>query len=253
VCLLSLDEQKNKYRALNDWFTTPLGGRVGEAMAHELMAVSHLLQGTTLLQLGVCGESQWLSSLTYRRKWLLTPCADAPEASLIASPNGLPLDRNSVDCIVAPFTMEAFKRDKNPLDEIDRVLNPMGYAVFFGVNPFSLWGGALYTGLLDCFGSNPAMLMSSLVLKQALLSRGYRQCKLSMFYYIPPVKQEFLLENFSFLNEMGKMIAPCPAGFYCLIVQKIQRSPPTLLQRAKRRRIAIRGEAVGLANSTHRS
>ena len=63
-----------------------------------------------------------------------------------------------------------------------------------------------------------------------MLHRGYVQCNLSSFYYIPPVSSESLLHKLEILNELGKMISPCPAGFYCLVVQKQHEIHPNLLQ-----------------------
>jgi hypothetical protein len=62
-----------------------------------------------------------------------------------------------------------------------------------------------------------------------MLYRGSRQCALSSFYYIPPVKNEWMINNLSFFNEMGKMIWPFPAGLYCFIAQKYEATPPSLL------------------------
>ena len=231
--ILSLDEQKNKYRALDDWFKTPQGRYVGEAWAECLMSASDRLHGASLLQLGVCGENPWLAPLSYRRQWLLTPCVGTLNASLVVSLTRLPLDRNSIDCIIAPLTMEAFGRDKNPLDEIDRVLKPMGHVVFFGINPLSMWGLALRLGYLSCFGDCSGMLMSPLMLKQSLFERGYCQCLFDTFYYIPPLKHSSMIEGLAFLNEMGKMVAPSPSGFYCLIVQKMQYCQPSRLVQVK--------------------
>lgn len=53
-----------------------------------------------------------------------------PSSTIITSYTQLPLDRNSIDCVIVPFAMEAFSHQKNPIDEIDRVLKPMGYAIF---------------------------------------------------------------------------------------------------------------------------
>ncbi len=47
----------------------------------------------------------------------------------------LPFKRDSIDCILAPLTLQCFNLNKNPIDEIDRVLKPMGYLVIFGTNP----------------------------------------------------------------------------------------------------------------------
>ncbi len=224
-----LDEQAAKYRALNNWFKTPQGSRVAQAFASELKAPSALFSGESLLQLGSCAENLWLPDLRFRYKWMISPCEESSRSALVSSLTSLPLDRDSVDCVIAPLTLEAFDHDKNPLDEIDRVLKPMGYVVFFGVNPWSFWGAGVRWGGVHCFGSAKGTLTSSLSLKNALISRGYSQCMLSSFYYIPPVANKALIHHMEFFNEMGKMIWPFPAGFYCFIAQKYQPASPSLL------------------------
>lgn len=224
-----LDEQANKYRALDHWFKSPQGSCVAHAFAEEIARVSEHLHGKKLLQLGSCGDNLWLSSLKFRHKWLVTPGVIPQKTSVIASLTMLPFERDSVDCVIAPLTLEAFTRNKNPIDEIDRILKPMGYVIFFGINPISFWGAALKWGGLSCFGPTKAMLTSSLSVKSMMLNRGYRQCALTSFYYIPPVRSEFWIKKLEFFNEMGKMIWPFPAGFYCYIVQKYQYRSPNLL------------------------
>ncbi|AHE67208.1 methyltransferase domain-containing protein [Legionella oakridgensis] len=226
---MALEEQAIKYRSLDDWFKTPQGVRVALAFASELKNFHSHLMGGTLLQLGSCGENLWLPSLRFQHKWIVTPYIDAQKASLNASLNGLPIDRNSIDCIIAPLTMEAFQRDKNPLDEMDRILKSMGYIIFLGINPWSFWGVSLKWRHLACFGGLSASLTSSFSVKRILMHRGYSQFVHTSFYYVPPVIQENLLRKLEFFNEMGKMIWPFPAGLYCLILQKQEPCSPLAL------------------------
>lgn len=212
-------DERNKYIALQSWFQTPQGHGVAQAFAAELTLNQLSLRGKYLLQLGDCGENPWLNALHYSYKWFLSPTVDAGN-SIRASITALPLERDSMDCVVAPLTMEASAQDKHPLDEIDRVLKSMGYVIFLGINPWSFWGASLRWGRLSCFAHATATLSSSLSLKHAMLARGYQQCMLSSFYYIPPIHQETWIHKLAFLNQMGKMVWPYPAGFYCLIMQK---------------------------------
>jgi SAM-dependent methyltransferase len=225
---LTLEEQITLYHALDQWFKTPHGLRVSHAFASGLKEMADLLGGKRLLQLGCCADNVWLSSLHFRNKWFVTPCESSNKSTLVASILSLPLERNSVDCVIAPFTLEVFGHDKNPIDEIDRVLKPMGYVIFLGINPWSFWGAALRFGA-STFGEFSGKLSSALTLKHAMLSRGYSQCMLSSFYYIPPVANKTLIHHLKFFNEIGKMIWPFPAGFYCLVVQKYQPASPNLI------------------------
>ena len=236
--MLCLDEQANKYRSLDEWFLTPQGEHVAQAFAAELKQVSGAFSGLNLLQLGACGDNRWLSSLKYRNQWVASPCVIPNKASMVTSLNLLPIDRERIDCVIAPLTLEAFSGNKNPIDEIDRILKPMGYAIFFGINPISFWGASLHWGHLACFGSFSSTLTSALTVKRAMFSRGYRQCALTSFYYIPPVTREFLIQKLGFFNEMGKMLWPFPAAFYCLIVQKYQPCHPSLVFEAAERALS---------------
>lgn len=221
-----LDEQIIQYTALDAWFSSPQGARVAVAFSEELNAMGEHFIGDHLLQMGCCGENPWLDGLYCRHKWIADPRPVLGKTSVLSSMSLLPIARDSMDCVIAPLTMEAIGRHKNPLDEIDRILKPMGFAVFFGVNPCSFWGAACRWG---AFGLNQPALLSSFSVKRMMMQRGYRQCAFSSFYYIPPVTHPFLIKNLSFFNEMGKMIWPFPAGFYCLIVQKYQACSPSLL------------------------
>lgn len=225
---MNLDEQRCKYRALDDWFKTPQGHHLGEAFAVQLARYHTYLRGDRLLQIGLCGDNLWLDALVFNQKYTLTPCSDAPKINCVGSPQTLPFQRNSMDAIIAPMTCEIFGRDNHPLDEIDRVLKPMGYAVFLGINPFSLWGIARYLHGLPCFGRTSMTLTSSLLLRRALLARGYRQEAFEAFYYVPPFQHEAWIKRCLFLNDMGKLASFFPAGFYCLVMQKYKGALPPL-------------------------
>ncbi|ASQ45877.1 class I SAM-dependent methyltransferase [Legionella clemsonensis] len=218
---MPFENHENRFQALRNWFLSDQGRHVGQAFTDELAPLAEFLHGETLLQLGDCGDNLWLHSLHYSHKWLASPYFN-PSSSLITTFNSMPLDRNSVDCIIAPLTMEAFTHKKNPIDEMDRVLKPMGYIVFLGINPMSLWGWMMRFGWHTCFGTLPTHSMSVFFIKRAVLHRSYIQCHLSSFYFIPPVYKEHWIKRLEFLNEVGKMMWPCPAGFYCLVVQKYE-------------------------------
>lgn len=219
---MSIDAQKNMFHALHEWFLTPAGIRVAEAFNTELKALTDILHGETMVQLGSCGDNIWFPQLRYMHKWLLSPVLDSDKTVLLSSINQLPLQRDSVDCVFAPLTLNAFSHNVELLDEVDRVLKPMGYAVFLAVNPVSLWGMWLKLSRSNCFATKNNGLHSSLFTQHALSHRGYEICHLSNFYYIPPVSSQKMLSGLSILNVIGKMLSPLPSGFYYLIVRKLQ-------------------------------
>lgn len=225
---MPIDEISKKYRSLDDWFSTPQGHRVAKAFAAELFKAKNQIYGKTLLQLGICGQNVWLESLHFYRKWLITPFLDIRNSSLISSMSSLPFDRNSLDCIIAPFTQEIIHADHSLYVEIDRILKPMGHVVFFGINPWSVWGGFVKFGNIPYLNHAIEGLTSSFRVKHTMLNIGYKQYAHASFYYIPPVTKESTIHKLEFLNQIGKMLWPFPAGFYCLILQKNQYCPTGL-------------------------
>lgn len=226
---MDLDQQITKYRALDAWFKTPQGARVAHAFSDEIMKFRDQLRGDCLLQIGLCGENTWLGGLRFRQKWLVSPYR-GKKSTLLSSLHFLPFETSSIDCVVAPLILEAFPHHRCPLDEIDRVVKSMGYVIFFGVNPWSLWGASVGFGKHTCFGNSHGTLTTSLTLKRDMMDRGYQQCILSSFYYIPPVQHRKLIQSLEFLNVMGKMLWPWPPGFYCLVFQKNLSCPSAWLQ-----------------------
>lgn len=222
-----IEWQIKQFYALNEWFSSSLGLSVGNEFRKQLSPFLEYLKGEALLQLGSCANNSWLQDLRFTSKWIASPFSINSKNSLICSFNQIPLHRNSIDCVVAPLTIEPFDNSLNLFDEIDRVLKPMGYIIFLCINPFSLWGGAIKCGLLHCYAEKPIKMHSPFHLNRIFLQRGYKQCSLSNFYYLPPVNKPSILKKLHFFNEVGKMLWPFPSGFYCYIAQKYEPiSPP---------------------------
>lgn len=225
----AVEEQMQVNQFLDNWFRTPQGLHVALAFANELKPFSEQFNGETLLQLGSCGDNIWLPNMRFKHQWIVNNCTTAEQSAVVSSLTKLPIDRNCIDCIIAPLTIELGGRNKALIDEMDRVLNPMGFLIVLGINPVSLWGCALRWGKLFGVEKSQRTASSSLWVKRALLRSDYRCCAQMNFYYIPPVVKEKSIRKLEFLNEMGKMIWPFPAGFYCLIVQKYQACFPNFL------------------------
>lgn len=217
---MSYQDQIGRFHTLDEWFASPLGQSVAQAFTTELSYLKKLLFGGILLQLGNCAANEWFEHLRFQHKWLVSPMVDTNKITFCANFMHMPLDRDCVDCIVAPLTLDAFTSKKNPLDEIDRILKPMGYVVFIGINPLSLWGAWLRYSKNSCFGALKGRPKSALMIKRAMLHRGYIQCHFNAFYYTPPLRNERIRQKFSLLNQVSKMVSLNPAGFYCLVMQK---------------------------------
>lgn len=224
-----IEQQIKHYRALNEWFNSPLGIAVANEFSDQLKSVTHCLKGENLLQLGHCGSNSWLKALHFQKKWIASPFAINNAIQLECSFSQIPLGRNSLDCVLAPLTFEPFGNSLSLIDEIDRVLKPMGFIVLMSLNPWSLWGGAMKCGLLHCYHDRKIKMRTPIHINRVFLQRGYRQCSLSNFCYIPPVNNPSLIKKLTFFEEVGKMLWPFPSGFYCYIAQKYEYIHPSLL------------------------
>lgn len=223
-----IEQQIKQFNALDEWFQSSLGLSVADEFRKQLSPVLDYLTGDTLLQLGNCANNSWLADLKFTQKWIASPFPIDKKNVLLCTLNQLPLQRDSFDCVIAPLAMEPFDNCYDLIDEIDRIIKPMGYVVFLCLNPWSLWGGAMKCGLLHCYADNKFKMHTPLHLNRIFMQRGYRQCSLNNFYYIPPVKSQSLLKKLIFFNEIGKMLWPFPSGFYCYIAQKYEEVDPSL-------------------------
>ncbi len=127
------------------------------------------------------------------------------------------------------MTLEPFGTSNSLIDEIDRILNPMGFIVLLNLNPWSLWGAAMKLGRLHCYENHKVKMRTPFNLNRLFIQRGYRQCSLNNFCYIPPVNNQSLIKKLTFFDEVGKMIWPFPSGFYCYIAQKYEYITPSLI------------------------
>lgn len=219
-----MSSQKSWCQNLELWFNTVQGAHLANAISTKIASVRHLLHGEILLQLGDLGQNSWLSHINFLHKWIVTPHYN-PHASLVSLFNYLPFEKNSIDCILAPLTLEGNYKKNNILDGIDYLLKPMGHLIIFGINPLSLWGISRHLGLWPT-GVKSNHLISSFFIKKMLLPRGYVICDDSTFYFLPPLNKESWIKKLEFLDLIGKIIWPCPAGFFCIILQKYQAIEP---------------------------
>jgi SAM-dependent methyltransferase len=214
--------QAKKYELLNKWFDTNQGARVARAFSEEIGKIAGHISGKYLLQIGVTGSHDLLENMRFRNKIIISPSLNIYKSNTFTKFEYLPFNDNSIDCILAPFSMELFPNNQNIMAEFNRVLKSKGFIIFLGINPCSLWGICAFLQKIKLLTKFPLKLRSVLNLKKNLITLGYTQIYLNSFYYIPPVDNLKLIYNLEFLNEMGKMVWPYPAAFYCFVTQKCE-------------------------------
>ena len=143
-------------------------------------------------------------------------------ASLVAEPENLPFDSQSIDLLILPHVLECSNSPHQVLREAERVLVPEGRLVISGFNPWSLWGAHERIPGLDPVMPVPAHMQVSLArLKDwfKLLSleadRGHFGC------YAPPCTSARWLQRWSFMEAAGDRWWPVCGAVY--VVSAVRR------------------------------
>ena len=95
--------------------------------------------GYHILQLGLCGDEPLCLGSPINHRLYCAP-RSAPGVVLVAEPDELPLDSDSIDAMVVHHCLEFAANPHQVLREIQRVLTPQGQLLIIGFNPYSLIG-----------------------------------------------------------------------------------------------------------------
>lgn len=208
------------YLRMDHWFKTLAGQRLQTEIELCLKSIdlNHLNQN--FLQIGSCGENLWLSQFTFKNRWLLN-VFESRVGDLVGLPTHLPFSKESMQVVFAPFLFE-FGMDANVMvNELDRILQSMGYVIILGLNPLAMWKVSRYmtrTRRHQWYQAFPGA--SYWAVKSWFKALGYEQTNAQFFYYIPPVKTKRFLDYYNLVNHFAKLIAPYPPSFFLLTLQK---------------------------------
>src|SRR5690606_12968957 len=100
--------------------------------------------------------------IPHKARVAIEPGHGGLEPMVVAEPENLPFDTQSVDLLVLPHGLECAPNPHQVLREIERVLVPEGRVVISGFNPWSLWGARERLPGLDPLVPVPAPLQVSL-------------------------------------------------------------------------------------------
>jgi hypothetical protein len=215
-----VQQDQKGFNAMQYWLTTPSGKSVALSISEKVNNVLSKIQGIDSLTIGIPPQCFNADFSRFNYNHYLSESIDPTKTNVVADYSKLPFKNGSIDCVFAPFTLELVENRTDTLEEIDRILSPMSYVILVGVNPISLWG------LPWIFSKNTIPIKSRCYtaygLRKQLARYGYLCLHISSFYYIPPVSTDKMIKKLTFLDEVGKMIWPFPAGFYLLLAQKME-------------------------------
>tara|TARA_Y100001936_G_C16076739_1_gene674543 strand:- start:820 stop:1548 length:729 start_codon:yes stop_codon:yes gene_type:complete len=143
-------------------------------------------------------------------------------ATLLASPDFLPIESNSIDLILLPHVLEFRSNPHQILREVQRILVAEGQLIICGFNPISLWGiRKWFDSSKNNFpwGGNFIALPR---LKDWLALLDFDMTAGKLYCYAPPINQEKWLKRFEFMEHVGDRWWPISGGIYFL--QAIKRT-----------------------------
>lgn len=126
---------------LESWYATSNGQYLLRAVKGAVQDLLDTSFGYHILQLGVSGGRPLIfdSPINHR---IYSSEYPGVGVNLLAHPDELPLDSDSVDTVIAHHCLEFSSNPHQVLREIQRVLTPQGHVIVIGFNPYSLMGVA---------------------------------------------------------------------------------------------------------------
>lgn len=231
---------------LDFWYGSILGRELAGQEARCLERMLRDTFGYYLLQVGGgTGLSEAIRvSRIQRRILLLSTAAPYPYSlglQLVAVPERLPIATDSVDLVVLPHTLEFADDARQVLREAERVLIPGGRLVVFGFNALSLWG--LWRLLRRGHGGIPwcGKFLTSFRIGDWLSLLGFDIERQEMLMFRPPWRRA-LLQQFSFLDTLGRRFWPVLGGVYTLrAIKRVSTLTPLRTSWKSRRPVLTAG------------
>lgn len=241
------DQYGNKAGSpLDTWYRSALGRELAEQEEQCLERMLCDTFGYYLLQIGGgIGFREAIGTSRIRHRILL-PARPVPQSlglQIVADPDRLPIAADSVDAVLLPHTLEFARDARQVLRETERVLIPEGRVVVIGFNALSMWGAWRLVrrgqGKVPWCGN----FMTSFRVVDWLSLLGFDIEMQEMMMFRPPWRRA-LLQQFSFLDSMGRRFWPVLGGVYAIRAVKRVSTLTPLIPSWKRRRPVLAGGAV---------
>ncbi|RZS78006.1 class I SAM-dependent methyltransferase [Pigmentiphaga kullae] len=171
-------------------------------------------------------------------------------AFVVADPEALPFDAQSLDLLVLPHALECSDDPHQVLREAERVLIPEGRLVITGFNPWSLWGAGRLLGRRRSFLPPGIQPLSPARIKDWLKLLSFEVEGGRFGIYAPACRSEKWLRRYAFMERAGERWWPVCGGLY--VVSAVKRTVGMrLIGPAWKKQKAPRRAAVATAREVH--
>ena len=195
---------------LAEWFQTPPGQYVLAWEQARFDAIVTDVFGYYAWQVGLVDMNLLQANRMPFKGWVGTIPPDLQQAAgwqgcVVARPEALPFESQSVDLLVLPHAFECTDVPHDVLREVERVLVPEGRVVISGFNPWSLWGARNCTPGMEPWLPLPASAQVSLPrLKDWLKLMSFDVGAADFGCYAPPCQTEKWLQRWHFMETCGR-------------------------------------------------
>ncbi|MEI2416436.1 class I SAM-dependent methyltransferase [Orrella sp. JC864] len=233
---------------LGAWFDSAPGVYVREWEQAQFDGVVADIFGFNALQLGLPALELLRANRMPFKVYAGVDAADAQagpwQAQVVATPEELPFETQSIDLLVLPHAFECTSQPHRVLREVERVLVPDGRLVVSGFNPWSLWGlRARLPGMEPWLPHPPSAQVSLPRLKDWLQLLSFEVDRGRYGCYAPACQTERWLRRWRFMERAGDKWWPvCGAVYVVSAVKRVRGmriiGPPWKKEKRRARRAA---------------
>ena len=127
--------------SVKQWLATPFGAALLQRESRVVEESLDGIFGEQCLQLGLWGEPNlFLRHARTQRKWHIDEGQADTGAAAIGQFHRLPVQDDSIDCVILPHVLDYSDRPHAILREVDRVLTAHGHVIILGFKTGGLWG-----------------------------------------------------------------------------------------------------------------
>ncbi len=127
--------------SVRQWLETPLGEQLLQLETRIVEEAIDGVFGEQCLQLGLWGGANtFLKHSRTQRQWLIDAGGNGGSPSAVGQFHRLPVQDNSIDCVLLPHVLDYSDRPHAILREVDRVLTAHGHVIILGFKTGGLWG-----------------------------------------------------------------------------------------------------------------
>ena len=126
--------------SVGKWLASPLGSALVQQETRVIEEALDGIFGEQCLQLGRWGEANSFLKHARTQRTCLMDIGAPGGRDIIGQFHNLPIQDDSIDCVILPHVLDYSDRPHAILREVDRVLTAHGHVVILGFKTGGLWG-----------------------------------------------------------------------------------------------------------------